>query len=416
MSDHVEKSFDMHKQRLNDLYCQADEAIKSDVNPAELKSIMFAANQAFSKMERIMLQESDTLNFADNLDVIQSQQTLKSKFHFRVTKWLEGKGLIPKSINEILGLSRTLRPRGTKSVSSSRRSVPHSVKSNASCKASSRVKVETARLRLKQLEEKHELEKQEAALKQKRLQEENALKHKFQMLHASQQLEEAVLERQVMEEELERAGYITPEEIIDSSSESEQVVRDLFLSKTDQTDVAVTVLGVTPTSNLGILDLKGDNPSISGFQQSVEPNETLPKLTKVFEAKKTVTQPLPLVSNNDPVKTREVTQSNRFIDDPLPQAQGSVNDPHHFAPMDAQKQSIPAVIPHPGVKDKIQTQVNSFMPTESSPQNRTNNETTSAQPEQTDDNLVQAFTRALHANVNKPNLELFKFCNIRSYH
>ena len=63
-----------------------------------------------------------------------------------------------------------------------------------------------------------------------------------------------------------------------------------------------------------------------------------------------------------------------------------------------------------GSKDKIQTQVNSFIPTESSPQNRTNDETTSAQPEQSNDNLVQAFTRALHANVNKPNLELFKFC------
>ena len=253
---------------------------------SELKSIMFAANHAFSEMERIMLQESDTLNFADNLEVIQSQQTLKSKFDSRVTKWLEGKGLTPKSINEILDLSRTLRPRGTKSVSSSRRSISHSVKSNASSKASSRVKVETARLRLKQLEEKHKLEKHEAALKQ----EENALKHKFEMLQASQQLEEAVLERQVMEEELERAGYITPEEILDSSSESEQVVRDLFLSKTDQTDVAATVLDVTPTRNLGILNLKGDNPSISGFQQSVEPNKTLPKLTKVFEAKKPVTQ------------------------------------------------------------------------------------------------------------------------------
>ena len=101
MSDHAEKYFDMHKQRLNDLYCQVDEAIESDVNPAELKTIMFAANHAFFEMERIMLQESDAPNFADNLDVIQSQQTLKSKFDFRVTKWLEGKGLTPKSINEI---------------------------------------------------------------------------------------------------------------------------------------------------------------------------------------------------------------------------------------------------------------------------------------------------------------------------
>ena len=53
-------------------------------------------------MKRIMLQESDTLSIADSLDVIQFQQTLKSKFDSRVTKWLEGKGLTPKSIDEIL--------------------------------------------------------------------------------------------------------------------------------------------------------------------------------------------------------------------------------------------------------------------------------------------------------------------------
>ena len=73
-------------------------------------------------------------------------------------------------------------------------------------------KIEATRLRVKQLEKKQQLEREEAALKQKRLEEEVALKqktleektsikHKFEMLQASQQLEEAVLELQFLDEE-----------------------------------------------------------------------------------------------------------------------------------------------------------------------------------------------------------------------
>ena len=233
-------------------------------------------NHAFSEMERIRLQESDALSFADSLDVIQSQQTLKTKFDSRVKKWLERKSSTRKSVDKMLGLSQTLRPRGTsvKSIStsakfiSSSRSVYHSVKSNISSKASSRIKIDTARLRLKEFEEKHELEKQEVALKRRHLKEENEcivekndLKHKFKMLRASQRLDEAILERQMMEKEMERAGYITPEEIPDSSSESEQVVHDL-LSGINITDVNAAVLGVPPTSNLVVSNAEVDKPSV----------------------------------------------------------------------------------------------------------------------------------------------------------
>ena len=102
MSHCEEKFLLVRKECLINLYCQVDEAMKSDV---ELKSMRSAINHAFSEMECIMLQESDALSFADSLDVIQSQQALKFKFDSRVTKWLEGKGLTLKSINEKLGLS-----------------------------------------------------------------------------------------------------------------------------------------------------------------------------------------------------------------------------------------------------------------------------------------------------------------------
>ena len=178
-------------------------------------------------------------------------------------------------------MSRTLRLRGAsvksfsttaKSISSSK-SISHSVKSNTFNKASSRFKIETAGPRPKQLEEKHELKKQDAALKQKRLEEKNAFKHKFEMLQASQQLEEAVLEQQVLEEEMERAGYITPEELLGSSSESEQVAHDLF-SNMNKTDVNAAVVRVPPTSNHMVINTETDKPSVSGFRQSAESNQT----------------------------------------------------------------------------------------------------------------------------------------------
>ena len=73
---------------------------------------------------------------------------------------------------------------------------------------------------LKRLEE-------EAVLKQRALEEETSFKHEFEMLQASQQLEKAVLELQVLHEEKDRGGYIS------SSKESinltaDQVVQSHF--------------------------------------------------------------------------------------------------------------------------------------------------------------------------------------------
>ena len=210
--------------KIRGLYAQAHELIKGDADPCDLKPIMFEINQVFSEMERAVLQESDAVTFADSLGSIQAQQLVKSEFNAKVTEWLESKNVPQREINEILGSSRTLRSKGmavesVKSAQSKHKFIASTSKktrsskssgTSASSRASSRVKVEAARLRVKQLEEKQQLERQEEALKQKRLEEEAALKqkrleeevalkqkaleeeisfkHKFEMLKASQQL------------------------------------------------------------------------------------------------------------------------------------------------------------------------------------------------------------------------------------
>ena len=234
MSDEINSCLSELSDRISGLYAQAHELIKGDADPYDLKPVMFEINQVFSEMERAVLQESDAVTFADSLGSIQAQQLVKSEFDAKVTEWLESKNVPQREINQILGSSRTLRSKGmavesVKSAQSKHKSIASTSKktrsskssrTSASSRASSRVKVEAARLRVKQLEEKQQLERQEAALKQKRLEEEAALKqkrleeeaalkqkaleeetsfkHKFEMLQASQQLEEAVLELQVL--------------------------------------------------------------------------------------------------------------------------------------------------------------------------------------------------------------------------
>ena len=72
---------------------------------------------------------------------------------------------------------------------------------------------EEADLKQKRLEEEVALKQkrleEEAALKQKALEEETSFKHKFEMLQASQQVEEAVLELQVLHEQKDKGGYIS---------------------------------------------------------------------------------------------------------------------------------------------------------------------------------------------------------------
>ena len=158
-----------------------------------------------------------------------------------MTEWLERRMCLNGELIRFWVRQRTLRSNGiaVKSAQSEHKSIfctskktcsSKSSRTSTSSSASSRVKIKAARLRVKQLGEKQQLEREEAALKQKRpeeeaalkqkrleeevalkqkrleeeaalkqkaLEEETCFKHKFEMLQASQQVEEAVLELQV---------------------------------------------------------------------------------------------------------------------------------------------------------------------------------------------------------------------------
>ena len=162
MSDEINSCLSELNDRISGLYAQAHELIKGDADPYDLKPVMFEINQVFSEMERAVLQESDAVTFADSLGSIQAQQLVKSEFDAKVTEWLESKNVPQREINQILGSSRTLRSKGmavesVKSAQSKHKSIASTSKktrsskssrTSASSRASSRVKVEAARLRV----------------------------------------------------------------------------------------------------------------------------------------------------------------------------------------------------------------------------------------------------------------------------
>ena len=255
MSNH-EKSFAFYKDCIDDLYSKVNQILEIDGNPEQVKTLVIDVNCVYTEMERAMLQEEVPSKFVESLGSIQSQHALKAEFDAKVFDWLSSKNIPRGEIESILRGSRTLRSKGSfqtmyKSSSSTKSSLKSS--NSTSSKSSSRTskalalaKVETARLRVKQLEEKHRIQNEETALKERlqkeetalrerlqkeetalkeRLQkeetalkeriqkEETAYKQKLEMLQVSHELEEASLERQVLDEELDRAGYIAPEEL-----------------------------------------------------------------------------------------------------------------------------------------------------------------------------------------------------------
>ena len=75
-------------------------------------------------------------------------------------------------------------------------------------------KEELARLKLQHLEERLRIESEESDRKRKEAEEDERRKHNLEMLKARQELEQASLERQVVEEELDRGGYLAPDRAI----------------------------------------------------------------------------------------------------------------------------------------------------------------------------------------------------------
>ena len=84
-------------------------------------------------------------------------------------------------------------------------------------------------LKRKEAELRQRRESEEAKMKHKREIEEIELKQKREMLKAKQQLDEGSLQGQVLEEESDRSGYISP-----TSSTSSEIPKQFSLNKSSQ--------------------------------------------------------------------------------------------------------------------------------------------------------------------------------------
>ena len=163
---------------------------------------MIDVNCVYTEMERAMLQEEVPSKFVESLGSIQSQHALKAEFDAKVFDWLSSKNIPRGEIESILRGSRALRSKGsfqTMYKSSTKSSLKSS--NSTSSKSSSRTskalalaKVETARLRVKQLEEKHRIQNEETALKERLQKKETALKERIQK-------EETALKERIQKEE-----------------------------------------------------------------------------------------------------------------------------------------------------------------------------------------------------------------------
>ena len=89
---------------------------------------------------------------------------------------------------------------------------------------------QVALLKVTHLEKQLDLERQEAQIKFKRDLEEYELKRKREMLKAKQTLEEASLQRQVLEEETDRGGYLPLEPTSPSAEIASQLAADVTKS------------------------------------------------------------------------------------------------------------------------------------------------------------------------------------------
>ena len=128
---------------------------------------------------------------------------VKAEFDISATDWLKSMKVSSIEIASTSG-PRTLRSNVSQSTISAS---THSSSSSAS-KAKLVAREELARIKLQNLQEKLRAESKKSKRKRKEAEEEERRKHNLEMLKARQELEQVSLERRVVEEELDRGGFL----------------------------------------------------------------------------------------------------------------------------------------------------------------------------------------------------------------
>ena len=215
------KGFEEAEDRLEELYAKCDCLMADNADSSLIKATISLINNVFADMERLAISESSD----DSKQLLQirlkKHYEFRCKFDGRIANYFQGK-LTEKEVASALSVPHTLRSRASKTTS--KRSSLSTSSSMAAAKLVA--KEEVAKLKLKQLEEKRELERKQQ--RQRRRAEEESRREEEERRHAEQEreqeeqfnlellkarheIEEASLERQVIEEEIERGGYIPSE-------------------------------------------------------------------------------------------------------------------------------------------------------------------------------------------------------------
>ena len=234
------KGFHDAEEQLEELYAKCDTLMADDSDSSLIKSTISSINSVFAEMERFVISET----CVDSKELLQNRlkKHIEDRCNFdeRLSNFFKGK-LPEKETASLLSVPRTLRSRTSKT--SSKKSSSFKSKSTSSSMAAAKLlaKEEVAKLKLKQLEERRaferkqkkaaqeerikadeerrkiEEERRRAEEKCKKIEEERRraeMERKeeeqfiLELLKARHEVEEASLERQVVEEETERGGYI----------------------------------------------------------------------------------------------------------------------------------------------------------------------------------------------------------------
>ena len=197
------KRFDDLVARLHELLLEGEVIMTSEKRaPSMLKSVISSLNSVYSELERLSLQEQNEEKRKGLMETMQKQHAAKTVFDESATAWLQRTGI--EKAASIVSAPRTLRSNIARSSSQLKSKGMRSNSTSTSSSFSSAkvvAKEEVARLRLKQLQEKHELERKQEEIKRQQ-----------EIVNLTHELQEASLERQVLEEELDRGGYIPAEE------------------------------------------------------------------------------------------------------------------------------------------------------------------------------------------------------------
>ena len=238
--------FDFLNKKLSSLYVKGETLIEQDGDSESLNELLCEINGTYSLLENAILnhEESSKGEFlSDNLSRLHSE---KARLDKNTAEWLAKVTRrdtdAPAATSVMVSTLRSARPNGSSRTSCSSLHL-----------ARTAAKREVARLRIRHLQEERDLQEKELDIQQQREDDERKLKqqredgerklkqqredderklkqqreretlrleHQREALKALHFLQEAEIERQVFEEELERGGYIPPEDLPPETSKA----------------------------------------------------------------------------------------------------------------------------------------------------------------------------------------------------